>query len=122
MARSVASFFFSWAGFDAGQKIARNSMKDEYGNVSIFGELISFGIGVVAEEVTRNVADELLQIRETVDSNLSTATRSLLSDTVEGEIPKELSAAPRRHQIAVFKAIVDSIGVDQKWAADNYYR
>lgn len=121
MAKSISSFFFGAAGFEAARQGSRHAMKDESGNVSLLGELVAFGIGFVAEEVTRTVADEVLQTRQSVENDLRDATRSLLSRcTGDGRIARERATALKRHQQALFDAVTQSIGVEPSWAAKNY--
>lgn len=121
LVKSISSFLFGAAGFEAARQGTRHAMRDDHGNVSLLGEIISFGVGFVAEEVTRTVADEVLQTRATIEADLRGAARDLLEECTAGSrIAGERATAVNRHQQALLAAVTQSIGVEPNWAAKNY--
>lgn len=120
LARSVSSQFAGLAGFEAGRQVARNLAADENGDVSIYGEIASFGIGWLTNEFTQIIADDALEIRSAIEGELREGTNKIIGACDPGGvIYKELAEAPKRHSEAVFQAVTESLGIDPDWARAN---
>lgn len=120
LARSVSSYFASFAGFEAGRQVARSLATDENGDVSIFGEIASWGIGYLTHELTHIVADEVLEIRSSIEDVVRSGTEGLLDECRPGgAFYEEFAKAPKRHSDEVFQAVTESLGIDPEWARAN---
>ena len=120
---SVSSFLAGAAGFEAGRQISRNLLADENGEISLFNEVLTWGIGFITEEMTRQVTDDVLQTRESIDADLKEVTQQLVdSCTVSGSIYNKRLEAVNCHHCAVIQAVSHALGIDPRWALANLPR
>jgi len=121
--KSLSSLCLGMASFELAHGASREAMKDENGEISTLGALLSIGIGVAAEELTRSVADEALETRKEIGRDLRAASQSLLlHSTAKGPIRSQRAAAVTSHHSTLLGAIIRSLGVDPIWAFNTYKR
>ena len=123
--KELISFTASWIASDVVQDAAKDAMRDENGRTSWLGEIISLGIGAVADEVVTDLTDELLQTRQDLDKHLQESTNDLLENCLtEGTagqfLQDQMIASIHTQKNRMGHLIIDYLKVDPKWAVQYY--
>ncbi len=123
--RQLKAFAAGAAGAVIAGNAAREAMRDEQGNVSLFGELFAIGIGFGADYAIDQAANEALETRKHLSDELEKSTNRLLVNCLGNGAPTDVLIAEmvksiRQQEVAMAALFIRDLGVDLNWALAYY--
>lgn len=119
--KSLAAFLAGTAGFEASRQVSRSFMKDDSGNVSLFGEIMSFGLGMLGDVVTSEITNEVFGTRSELRSSLNSLADQVIGSCCKPDgavfqaILNECSSVIWEHRRTVATAVASELDIEADW-------
>lgn len=123
--RQLAAFTAGAVGGTVAGGVAREAMRDEQGNVSFFGELVSMAVGIGADLAVEQATNEALETRKHLNDELQKSTNRLLVNCLGNGAPTdvlidEIRKSIRQQEAAMAALFIRDLDVDMDWAVAYY--